>query len=127
MYLLNRAALVAGLLACSPVFAASVDTIQGNVSINRGEGFRKISGPTEGKPGDTVMAGQGGSVDIVYDNGCRVKVEHGSVVAIAAEPPCMASVEYPDQSLLLGGLVVAGAVAAVIVLSNDDDSSPASP
>ena len=73
---------------CPVVFAATVAPVQGNVSINRGSGYEPISGPTQAKVGDTVMARPGGSARVVYSGQCSVVVKPGHVVVIASEPPC---------------------------------------
>jgi len=72
----------------SAVSAATVTAVTGKVSINRGDGFAQISSTTSAKPGDRVMAGFGGTADIVYDNGCRQKVEPGSLITVVGTPPC---------------------------------------
>ena len=72
----------------SAVSAATVTAVTGKVSINRGDGFAQISSATSAKPGDRVMAGFGGTAEIVYDNGCRQKVESGSLITVVETPPC---------------------------------------
>jgi hypothetical protein len=108
----------------SEASATTVTSISGKVSINRGNGFSRISTDTSAKGGDRVMAGPSGSAEIVYDDGCRVKVEPGAVVTIAATSSCKA--EFVPHDMILGAAVVAGGVAGAIILSTNDNK-PASP
>ena len=62
--------------------AATVEVIQGQVSINRGEGFKPAAGSIEARIGDLVMASPGGKARIVYLGGCAVDVGPGAVVAV---------------------------------------------
>jgi hypothetical protein len=70
------------------------------------------------------MAGPSGSAEIVYDDGCRVKVDPGAVVTVGATSSCKAAAVSPE--LVLGAVAVAGGVGAAIILSSDDNK-PASP
>jgi hypothetical protein len=62
--------------------AATVKIIQGQVSINRGDGFKPATGTVEARVGDLVMANPGGKGRIVYSGGCVVDVYPGAVVAV---------------------------------------------
>ena len=127
----------------APSLAATVDSIQGSVSINRGDGYQRVSAPTQITAGDLIMASPEGSAELVYYDDCRVTVQPGAVMTIAREPPCATSAmmrlgagslkdtppvfidEAPDFSLgrkiLVGGLIVGGIVAAVLLLQEDED------
>jgi hypothetical protein len=122
----------------SAVSAATVTTVSGKVSINRGDGFVQISSGTAAKPGDRVMAGLAGMAEIVYDDGCRQKVEPGSVVAVAQTPPCKTVTASQDggwatQTTLqtqpniwpyvLGGAAVGGIAAVAVSLGGSSGSS----
>jgi hypothetical protein len=120
-------------------------SIEGTVFINRGEGYQRITSPTQIKAGDFIMASPGGSAQVVYNDECRVKVEAGAVVTIKREPPCWTGSrmnlsggslkdapfpaetcgDCPDFSLgkkvLIGALIVGGVTAAVLLLRDDDD------
>lgn len=112
------------------LFAATV-TPSGDVFIDRGTGYQKISGPTEAKAGDVVMAMAGGSASIRYNDGCRQNVDVGAVAVVSETPPCVGDAptgEMINQTLVIGGIVAAGGVAAAIALSGGgNDDSPASP
>lgn len=113
---------VCGLCVTLPAFAATVNVTSGQLYVDRGNGYKSVAGSTTAKPGDTVMAHVGGSGEIVYSDGCRQKVDVGSIVTISETSPCLgAGVLYPDHALLIGGAVVAGVAGAVILLSDDDD------
>ena len=78
-------ALAVGLLVSSSAFAASLEAVRGEVSINRGEGFKRVTGPTEARAGDLLMASPGGSAKLVYSDGCPVRVIPGTVVRVGAQ------------------------------------------
>jgi hypothetical protein len=106
----------------SPAFAATVQVTSGEVFIDRGTGYRTVSGTATAKPGDTVMAKVGGTAVVIYDDGCRQQVDVGSVVTVSETSPCGGTgALYPDHTLLIGGLVVGGVVGLAIALSDDDD------
>jgi hypothetical protein len=122
----------------SSVSAATVTDVSGKVSINRGDGFVQISSITAAKPGDRVMAGFGGTAEIVYDNGCRQKVEPGSLITVAPTPPCekptgaqaggwVTQTTLQTQpniwSYLLGGAAVGGIAAIAVSLGGSSGSS----
>ena len=79
-------ALIAAAVGGSPSVAASgaatVEVIQGQVSINRGSGFQPATGATQANFGDFVMASPGGKGRIVYSGACAVDVYPGAVVAV---------------------------------------------
>ena len=62
--------------------AATLQAISGSVLVNQGAGFKPATGPTQLQVGDRVMTRAGGSAEIVYDDGCRVPVQAGSVATI---------------------------------------------
>jgi hypothetical protein len=103
--------------------AATVQPLNGEVFIDRGQGYIAIAGPTSANAGDVVMVLAGGSGEVLYEDGCRQAVELGTLVVIGEVSPCAAG---PDQSpwasnyLIVGTLVVAGVVGAAIALSGDD-------
>jgi hypothetical protein len=71
------------------------------------------------------MAGPSGAAEIVYNDGCREKVDAGSVVRVAETSPCKTG--PVSTNYIIGAAVVAGGVAAAIALSDDDHDLPASP
>lgn len=120
---LASAAFAAGILMSAASFAATVDAIQGSVSINRGGGFQPVTGATPAKSGDTVMVRPGGSAQITYENGCTHTATVDGVYIVQDNPIC--EVGFTGTNFLVGAAVVGGVVGAVILLSDDD--KPASP
>ena len=118
------------LMTALPARAATIQTNAGDVLVDQGtgSGYRAVKGTFQAKPGDTVMAQIGGSADVIYDDGCRQKVEFGTIVTIAPVSPCKAGPPVTqDYSLAVGAVVVGAGVGAVILLSDGDSSSkPAS-
>jgi hypothetical protein len=105
--------------------AAVVNTISSKISINRGNGYAPVGASTTAAPGDQVMASPSGSGEIVYEDGCREKVDPGTVVTVQATSPCKTGGLSHDW--VVGGLVVAGGIAAGVVLASGNDHKPASP
>jgi hypothetical protein len=133
---LAQVAFLFGVSTSVSAFAATVIALQGQVLINRGQGYRVIEGTTEAGPGDTIVANPGGAAQIVYANGCTEKVVPQSVVTISRHSPCRAekpprpraTAEVPvdGTTIVLGGAVVAGAITAAVLLI-PKKSRPASP
>ena len=126
MRLLLLPALAAGLFVSSSAFAASLEAVRGEVSINRGEGFQRVTGPTKARAGDLLLASQGGSAKLVYSDGCPVRVIPGTVVRVGATSPCKATyyagLEEPERTLGIWPFVVgAGVVALVACIAECDD------
>lgn len=70
-------------------FAATIEPVGGDLSINRqGLGFQTVSGTTLVNPGDLVMVSFYGSANVFYPDGCKIVLQPGSVLAIAALSPC---------------------------------------
>jgi hypothetical protein len=129
-------ALVAGVHLSLPAFAAAiatVQTMQGQVTINRGNGYEEVVSWADGHAGDKVMAGPGGYGKIIYSNGCVVNVRPGAVVAVQDEPPCRDGAVIAGHPYLIAGAMAAGVVAGIVSLSGGNDnnnnkhSKPASP
>jgi hypothetical protein len=71
-----------------PSMAATVTAVEGQVSINRGNGFQQVTGAAQAEVGDLVMVGPNGTAQIVYSDDCSVPVLPGKVMTITAEAPC---------------------------------------
>ena len=76
---------------------ARLEGVKGPVSVNSGEGFLPVLGPVALQPGDKVMADRGGNAVIAYGGNCNVSVKPGSVVAVAATPPCLKTSSNLEQ------------------------------
>lgn len=115
-----------------PSFAATVEPVEGEVAINRGDGvFRHATGSVEATIGDSLMVTPGGLARIIYADGCAVELKPGTVVTITAESPCKAPADVASPDFSVGGTVAVGAgvaAAVILLLSNKkDDAKPASP
>ncbi len=111
----------AGFLALSSgAFAITVEPEQGKSFLNRGNGYRFLSGATTGKTGNTVMASLNSSAIITYDDGCKERVNPGEIVVIKEKSPCQAALTPHDYTV--GGVMLGGLAGGIIALDN-----PASP
>jgi hypothetical protein len=72
----------------SATWATTVEPGQGDLSINRGQGFKPVKSSANAQVGDSVMVGPGGSATVVYEDGCKVNVQPGTVTTIAPLSPC---------------------------------------
>ena len=138
----GAAILVSGMIFATPAVGASIQSIQGEISINRGDGFRAVTAPIQTRAGDLVRASRGSRAKVVYEDGCVVEVKGGTVVRVGTESPCCVgskSLCKPDYDLNEGfvnnlgpfALGTAAAFTAFCISACDDDgggrSRPASP
>lgn len=122
-------------LAGSAAWAATIEPVNGDVSVNQGQGFKKLDAAFEAKVGDAVMVSPGGSAKVSYADGCAIALKPGAVMVIAALSPC-ASGSYAQEDdhndhtgALVFGTVVAGVTGFVIyeIVQNTKTNKPASP
>lgn len=122
-------------LAGSAAWAATIEPVNGDVSVNQGQGFKKLDAAFEAKVGDAVMVSPGGSAKASYADGCAIALKPGAVMVIAALSPC-ASGSYAQEDdhndhtgALVFGTVVAGVSGFVIyeIVQNTKTNKPASP
>ncbi len=126
------AAIVTALFATN-VEAVTLSNVEGAVTVNRGDGFQPASIGTTLSPGDRVRAPAGGSVNIVYDNGCSTRVGPHQVVAVLSSPPscqgaslngpALAPTGFANDTLLAAGMVVGTGVGVAAALANTSTSS----
>lgn len=131
------AAIFGAILLPHAASAATVSNQMGEVLVNQGEGFVKVSGTAMVSAGTQVMVQQGGKAVIAYSSECSVTVGSGRVWTVQDKAPCGAGTAQVDftgrmnqqapsdqgvdtTTLVIGGVVVAGGVAAAIILSQDD-------
>jgi hypothetical protein len=86
--LFSAVAIGCAVLVASPSWAAVVQPGFGNLTINRGQGFKPVTAAVNANVGDSVMVGPGGSAIVVYEDGCKVDVRPGAVTTIAPLSPC---------------------------------------
>jgi hypothetical protein len=122
---------VAATLAAASAQAAQLTNVQGNVQVNNGGGFKPVAGFAEVSPGDRIKV-VNGSADIIYGNGCTVKIRQGQVVAVLWNAPgCggglkdgpAAEAGLSTETAVIGGVAIAAGAGLAVALSND----PASP
>jgi hypothetical protein len=78
------------ILISSPSWASVVEPGSGDLTINRGQGFKPVTSRINANVGDSVMVGPSGAATVVYDDGCKVSVQPGAVTTIAELSPCAA-------------------------------------
>ncbi len=113
------------MLIVSEAGAASISNVQGVTLIDRGDGFVEAHGDSQVAPADRVFV-KTGTADLVYDNGCVIKLNAEETVAVLVTPPsCHAAFEVPAVALYAGGgLLAAGGVGLGIALSPRRAVSP---
>lgn len=136
------AAFVSVFSLSSVSYAARVNSLQGEVLVNSGNGFKPVASASgDLKPGSQVMVRPGGSAMITYASSCSVRVPSG-VWAVQPAAPCVAGTDMIDfttrmnqgapppadggidtTTLVVGGLVVAGVVGAVVLLNQNNNSA----
>ncbi len=105
-------------LVASSAHAAVLTDVEGAVVVNRGNGPAPAGNGTPVAPGDRVRT-TNGSVEIVYENGCTVKVGPNELVTVLPAPPQCG----PGGTLVLGGLALAG-IGLGVALANNSPASP---
>ncbi len=95
--------------ACS---AATIEPIQGDLSVNQGQGFQKVDSRIDANVGDMVMVSPNGSATVSYPDGCHVNVQPGAVMTIAPLSPCASGSYAQDQS---GSLISGNPTAGLII------------
>ena len=124
-------------LGATGALAIVVEVLQPQVSVNRGDGYKPVTGASAVVAGDLVMAAPKGSARIVHDDGCVVEVQPGAVVAVQATSPCRAQTGDVNttaqegaastgsrRGYVIAGVVVAGIAGGVVALisaGGDDD------
>jgi len=86
------------LLMSGPSWAAMVEPGYGDLTINRGQGFKPVTSRINANVGDSVMVGPGGAATVTYDDGCQVNVQPGAVTTIAPLSPCASGSNAQDQN-----------------------------
>ena len=122
MRYLSSGAFCVGILLGSAASAATLDSIEGSILLNRGDGFQELAAPTTANPGDSVMANPGGSAKLHYADGCVIDIRPGAVVSVGEKSPCTAPylgglegpVVQPGPPLLLVGAGVAAVTLAAL-------------
>jgi hypothetical protein len=103
------------LLAATSCWAATVQSVQGQVSVNQGQGFHQINGAVELKAGDSVIVSPGGSATVSYADGCNVGLQPGAVMVIPDLSPCTSGsyAEEDDRNSYWPGWAFGGVMLGV--------------
>jgi hypothetical protein len=124
-YVRGATAIFVALLTGTSAIAASVEVVQGQVSLNRGSGYAKVSGITQANAGDVVMASPNGRARVAYGTGCMLEVEPGMVVTVPQDQLCQSGfLGQGATGYVLGGMAVAAGATAVILVAKDKSASP---
>jgi hypothetical protein len=96
--LLSALSIGCAVLMASPSWAAVVvEPGDGDLTINRGQGFKLATSRINANVGDSVMVGPGGAATVTYDDGCKVNVQPGAVTTIASLSPCASGSNAQDR------------------------------
>ena len=111
-------------LPASAGTVVTVQTIEGTLSLNRGDGYVEVLSWADAPSGSQVMANPGSRGKVIYSDGCEVNVSPGSVYTVQDSSPCGSGVMGGGsaRNYVIGGLVIAGDAVAVIALTGGDDS-----
>ncbi len=116
----------------TPSLAATLEVVGGSVSINKGSGFKTVTGFVDAQTGDRITVAKGGGANVVYADGCTIRLgdeAQRSVLKVPAicHPGPVALL--PPPSSVVTGLVIGGAIAGGVILakSGKDNDKPASP
>jgi hypothetical protein len=119
-------------------WAANVQAVQGDLSINQGDGFVPINGRIDANVGDSLMVGPNGSATVSYPDGCQVNVQPGAVATIAPISPCASGSMAQDFNNPFGTNLMPFAVGATLGVAvgvgfyeglkkTNNNNSPSSP
>ena len=86
------------LLLGSASWAATIEPVQGNLQLNRGQGFQPVNSRVDANVGDTVVVGPGGAAAVTYSDGCKVSIQPGAVTTIAPLSPCASGSMADDNN-----------------------------
>jgi hypothetical protein len=98
------------LLLVSASWAATIEPVQGKLSLNQGQGFQPVNSRVNANIGDTVVVDPGSAAAVTYPDGCKVTVQPGAVTTIAPLSPC-ASGSLADDNNNNNGLYFLGVAA----------------
>src|SRR5580704_16057314 len=99
------------LLFVSASWAATIEPVQGNLQLNRGQGFQPVNSRVDANVGDTVVVGPGSAAAVTYSDGCKVSVQPGAVTTIAPLSPCASGSLADDNNNNSNGLYFLGVAA----------------
>jgi hypothetical protein len=104
-----RLALIAGTLLASNAWAqgvATINNIQGAVTINQGEQFVGATSGQAVNASDRIMAADRASAVVTFADGCDLTVASGTLVTVPSTSPCAGGVPLVQSIAPSGGAVV---------------------
>ena len=116
--------------------AALLTNIQGPVSVNRGNGFQRVTAPTQVQPGDRVMVGNNGKAEIFYDSVCFNNLDAGKTIIVPQGVPCNTQAAagqaasaggIGSTALVVGGVVLVAGGVGLAIANSGGSKKPASP
>lgn len=119
-------AVAAVLLGTAQAMAATLSGVNGNVFINRGQGFEAAQNGATVNPGDIVMAREGASANVVFPDGTSLAVEAGKSLTVGTTAGVVGG-GLTTGTLLAGAGLAAGAVVGAVTLTKDDKKAPVAP
>lgn len=98
-------------LTGAAVAGAKLSAVQGSIMVNNGAGFQAVDGISTLKAGDRVLVNAKSSGQLVFPDGCSVKLRPG-LITIGATSPCKVKAQG-DGGSLVGPLVGLATVAGI--------------
>ncbi len=96
--------------------AATLDSISGQVWVDKGKGPQLVKGPVQVNPGDIVTVGPGSSARIAYSGGCFVGAAAGTVTTVTADGQCVVNGVENNSLVGLAGSIAIGATLVTIAV-----------
>jgi hypothetical protein len=129
-------------LMCSSALAevslAQVQSFQGKVLVNQGQGYFAAANGLSLKPGDKILISKEASAIVSYSNGCQVSISEPTVLTVAKAAPCPANTKIasvgsnfatpvsggagglPPPVIGIGAFGAVAATALILAVSNKD-------
>ncbi|HET9159013.1 MAG TPA: hypothetical protein VFN88_00240, partial [Caulobacteraceae bacterium] len=112
-----------------------VSSVSGAVAITQGGQTSALTSSTVLRPGDRVIAMDGGQAQVKFADGCVMHVQAKSMATVGATSPCAASglvkgahpmdfAEGDSWAVPLAIIGFVGAFAAVVASEKSDDKAP---
>ena len=124
--LVTSAILLVGLASAASAVAVSKDSSLVTVNYGDGNGFVAFVPGTDLKPGVEVMVGNGGMAELVYADGCVMKVTPSTVATVvgAVCKPVGGVGGSVGPAAAIAGAAGATTIAAVATQDSNDNAQP---
>jgi hypothetical protein len=104
--LLGLAFAASAAAADAPAPNATVNDVDGKVSVNQGDGFNPAADGMRLKPGDRVMVQDDSSADLKFDDECEFEVKENKIVTVPDRSPCAGGVPLVQELNPAGGSAI---------------------